>query len=173
MLYKFDNNKPVIGKNTYVSQLAHVIGNVEIADNCYIGHGVILRGDYGRIEIKSGTAVEEGVIMHAPPDELCSIGEKVTIGHGAVIHSRRIDNFAVIGMGAVLSLRSEVGVWAIIGEGGIVKSNQLIPDEVVAVGNPVKIVRKVESRDKDHWNKGKQVYIDLAKKYLETGMKTV
>ena len=69
MLYKFDGNQPAVGKDTYVSDSAKVIGNVIIGDNCYIGHGSILRGDYGRIEIGDGTAEEEVLIVHAPPGD--------------------------------------------------------------------------------------------------------
>lgn len=89
MMRSFRNREPQIGEDTYVSEYAILIGDVRVGDNCYIGHGAILRGDYGSIEIGSGTAVEEGVIIHAPPDETCSIGNKVTIGHGAIIHSSR------------------------------------------------------------------------------------
>ncbi len=74
MLFEFDGNKPCIGRGAYVSETAQVIGDVVIGDNCYVGHGAILRGDYGRIEIGSGTAVEEGVIIHAPPGGLNRIG---------------------------------------------------------------------------------------------------
>lgn len=99
MLYSFRNREPRIGKKTYVSEHALLIGDVRIGDNCYIGHGAILRGDYGSIEIESGTAVEEGVVMHAPPDGICRVGKKVTIGHGAIIHASSIGDFAAIGMG--------------------------------------------------------------------------
>jgi len=75
MLYKFDGKQPVVGENSYVSDTARVIGDVVIEDNCYIGHGAILRGDYGRIEIGDGTAVEEGVIVHAPPNDVNRIGK--------------------------------------------------------------------------------------------------
>lgn len=170
MLYSFDGKQPSIGKDTYVSETALVIGDVTIGDNCYIGHGAILRGDYGRIEIGSGTAVEEGVVMHAPPNETCKIGEKVTIGHGAVIHSQEIGPMAVIGMGAVASIRSKIGSWSIVAEGAVVKMNQEIPDHVVAAGNPAKVVRDVQERDKEFWINGKQIYIDLAAKYLKIGM---
>ncbi len=84
MLYSFRNKAPTIGNDSYVSEHALVIGDVKIGDNCYIGHGAIIRGDYGSIEIGSGTAIEDGVIVHAPPDEVCRIGNKVTIGHGCV-----------------------------------------------------------------------------------------
>ncbi|RJR51075.1 MAG: hypothetical protein C4576_04295 [Desulfobacteraceae bacterium] len=85
MLYRFGGKQPVVGKDTYVSDLASVIGDVIVGSSCYIGHGAILRGDYGRIEVGDGTAVEEGVIVHAPPGETNRIGKRVTIGRGAVM----------------------------------------------------------------------------------------
>jgi carbonic anhydrase/acetyltransferase-like protein (isoleucine patch superfamily) len=170
MQYEFDGRTPVISSTAYVSDLATVIGDVVIAENCYIGHGAILRGDYGRIEIGPGTAVEEGVIIHAPPEHVSQIGQKVTLGHGAIIHGNRIADFAVIGMGAILSIWSEVGEWAIVAEGAIVKLRQRIPDHVVAAGNPASIIRDISSQDQELWNYGKQLYIDLAAKYLRTGL---
>jgi len=163
----FRNRQPQIGKDTYVSKYAILIGDVRIGDNCYIGHGAILRGDYGCIEIDSGTAVEEGVIMHAPPGETCRVGNKVTIGHGAIIHSSYIGDMAVIGMGTVLSIFAEVGEGAIIAEGSTVKMGQKIPPGIVARGNPAKVVRNVEDKDRKFWDWGKQLYIDLAKEYLQ------
>ena len=173
MLYRFDGKQPVVGKETYVSDLAMVIGDVVIGDNCYIGHGAILRGDYGRIEIGDGTAIEEGVIIHAPPNDIHSIGRKVTVGHGAILHGKYIRDLASIGMGAILSLLSDVGEGSIIAEGSIVKLNQVIPANVVAAGNPAKVVREIQPRDEEFWSYGKQLYIDLAKKYLDIGMTQV
>ena len=170
MLYRFDNREPKIGERTYASESALLIGDVRIGDNCYIGHGAILRGDYGTIEIGDGTAVEEGVVIHAPPEETCWIGEKVTIGHGAVIHSKSIGDFAVIGMGAIVSAWAEVGEGTIVAEGSVVKREQKVPAGVVAAGNPARVVREVSRKDEDFWNRGKQLYIDLAKKYLDIGM---
>jgi carbonic anhydrase/acetyltransferase-like protein (isoleucine patch superfamily) len=173
MLYKFNGNQPTVGEDTYVSDLARVIGNVTIGNNCYIGHGAIVRGDYGRIEIGDGTAVEEGVIIHAPPEDTGRIGNRVTIGHGAVVHGKIIGNGAVIGMGAVVSLWSEIGDQTIIAEGGIVKFKQIVPPRVVAAGNPAKIMREITQKDKKFWDWGKQIYIDLAKQYLREDIEPV
>lgn len=173
MLFEFDGNVPRIGKNTYVSDTAQVIGDVTIADNCYVGHGAILRGDYGTIDIKAGTAVEEGVIIHSPPKGLHLIGKSVTIGHGAVLHGNVVGDFSVIGMGSILSIFSQTGVWSIVGEGALVRANQKISDNMVAVGNPAREVRDVNDGDRELWSYGKQVYVDLARKYLESPMKQV
>ena len=173
MIFEFDGNTPVIGEGSYVSETAQVIGDVHIGKHCYIGHGAIIRGEYGYIESGDGTAVEEGVIIHAPPQCRHIIGKSVTLGHGAILHGNRVGDYSVIGMGAVLSIFSETGEWSIVGEGSLVRANQKIPSAVVAVGNPAKEVRDVSDQDRELWTFGKQVYVDLAQKYLDSPMKQV
>jgi carbonic anhydrase/acetyltransferase-like protein (isoleucine patch superfamily) len=173
MLFSFMGRMPRIGQNTYVSDTAQVIGDVTVGDNCYIGHGAILRGDYGRIVIGPASAVEEAVVIHAPPDETMEIGERVTIGHGAIAHGKSIGELSVIGMGAVLSIGSDIGAGAIIGEGSIVTMKQVVPPRVVALGNPARTVREVTPDDIAFWKQAKQLYIDLAKKYCEHGLQPI
>lgn len=164
-IYRFGDRIPVVGKGAYVSESAQVIGDVVIETDCYIGHGAIVRGDYGSISIGAGTAVEENALIHIRPQGKSLIGKKVTIGHGAIVHSNLIDDFAVIGMGAVLSFDVEIGEWAIVGEGCIVPAGTKIPPEKIALGIPAKISGKVQQSQKDFWLYGKQLYIDLAHHY--------
>ncbi len=173
MLFRFDGRQPQIHETAYVSETAQVIGDVDIAQDCYIGHGAILRGDYGRIVIGAGSAIEEGVIIHAPPDAVNEIGERVTVGHGAILHGSSIGNGAVVGMGAVLSIFSEVGEGAIVAEGGIVRFQQKVPANKVVGGNPAEVLRDVREGDRLLWDYGKQLYIDLAAKYLDIGMERI
>lgn len=173
MLYSFDNREPSVGSDSYVSETAIVIGDVRIGENCYIGHGAILRGDYGRIEVGSGSAVEEGAVLHAPPEQTCRLGPRVTIGHGAVVHCKEIGDDAVIGMGSVVSIRAVIGPRTIVAEGAVVPMEKEFPRDVVIAGNPAKILREIGQKDVDHWQWGKQLYMDLAKKYLQIGMHRV
>jgi carbonic anhydrase/acetyltransferase-like protein (isoleucine patch superfamily) len=170
MLYTFDGKSPVVGRDTYVSETAVVIGDVRIGNCCYVGHGAIVRGDYGTIIIGDGTAVEEGVIVHAPPQGRCVIGKRVTLGHGAIIHAAVVGDAATIGMGAVVSIRAMVGSRAIVAEGAVVKRGQTVPDSVVVAGNPARVVRKVSPEDEANGDWAQQLYIDLAAKYLKIGM---
>jgi carbonic anhydrase/acetyltransferase-like protein (isoleucine patch superfamily) len=170
MFYRFDGRTPVVGTGTYVSETATVIGDVRIGDRCYIGHGAILRGDYGTIEIGNETAVEEGVIIHAPPDDSCIIGEGVVIGHGAIVHAKAIHDSAGIGMGAVLSIRSEIGFGAVVAEGCVVKQGQQISDGVVVAGNPARKIKDMSQKDIEFWAMSRKIYVDLADKYLRLGL---
>jgi carbonic anhydrase/acetyltransferase-like protein (isoleucine patch superfamily) len=173
MYFAFNGRRPQVGSHSYVSDTAQIIGDVAICDNCYIGHGTILRGDYGRIIIGAGSAIEEAVVIHAPPNETAEVGERVTVGHGAIVHGKRIGALAVIGMGAILSIGSEVGDGAIIGEGSVVTIKQVIPARVVALGNPARMIREVNADDVAFWEHAKQLYVDLAKEYLEQRLKPI
>jgi carbonic anhydrase/acetyltransferase-like protein (isoleucine patch superfamily) len=173
MFYSFDGRVPSVGNGTYVSETAQVIGDVRIGSNCYIGHGAILRGDYGTIEVGNETVIEEGVVVHAPPNEACTIGNRVVVGHGAIIHSRSIGESAMIGMGAILSIRSDIGGRSIIAEGAVVKQGQQVPASVVMAGNPSRKVRDITQVDRDNQDMSVELYTNLARKYLDIGMKEV
>ena len=165
-LYQFEGRKPQVAKGAFVAESALVIGDVQIGKDAYIGHGVILRGDYGTIIVGEGTAIEEGVIVHARPNDRTIFGNRVTVGHGAMIHNAQIRDYAVIGMRATISDYSVVGEWTIIGEMGLVKNGQNVPDGVVAVGIPVKVAGKVDKKQKEFWSYGKKLYVDMAHRYL-------
>jgi carbonic anhydrase/acetyltransferase-like protein (isoleucine patch superfamily) len=173
MLYRFDGKEPVFGSGTYVSETALIIGDVRVGNDCYIGHGVILRGDYGTIEIGDETAVEEGVVVHAPPDDVCSIGKGVILGHGAIIHAKRIGDFCGIGMGAILSIRSEISDGTTVAEGTIVKREQKIPAGIIVAGNPAKKIRDMSQKEKEFWDYSRDLYVDLAHKYCKIGMERI
>ena len=173
MFYRFDGKEPVIGANTYVSETALLIGDVRIGKRCYIGHGVILRGDYGTIEIDDEVTIEEGVIVHAPPGECCSISRGVVIGHGAIVHAKSVGENAGIGMGAILSVRSEVGKESVVAEGAVVKQGQQVPGSILVAGNPAKKIRGVSQKDRDLWDYTRKLYGNLALKYLAIGMHRV
>jgi carbonic anhydrase/acetyltransferase-like protein (isoleucine patch superfamily) len=173
MFYDFDGRVPSVGDATYVSETAQVIGDVRIGRNCYIGHGAILRADYGSISVGNESVIEEGVVIHAPPDEPCMIGNRVVVGHGAIIHARSIGDSAMIGMGAILSIRSEIGSRSVIAEGAVVKRGQQVPACVVMAGNPSRKIREVTQTDRDNQNMSVEIYTNLAEKYLAKGMKEV
>ncbi|MHC1567235.1 MAG: gamma carbonic anhydrase family protein [Candidatus Syntropharchaeia archaeon] len=166
-LYEFEGKIPRIGRDTYVSEHADIIGDVIIGDNCFIGPGARIRGDYGRIIIGSRVSIQENCILHAAPETKLVIGDSVNVGHGAILHHCRVGDRSIIGMGAIVSYGAEIGEECIIGEGCVVERNQKIPSRKIAVGIPARIIGDVEE-EKLGW-KGKksyEMYSELAKRYL-------
>ncbi len=171
MIYEFEGKRPEIGEGSYVAESAVIIGDVSIGERCFIAPGAVLRGDYGRIIIGNGTAIEDNVVVHARPGETTIIGNHVTVGHGAIIHTPTIEDWAVIGMGAIVSDFARVGRWAAIGEGAVVKNRQEIPDESIAVGVPAKIIGKVSEDYKKQWTEFKKIYEYLAEKRYPSSLR--
>jgi carbonic anhydrase/acetyltransferase-like protein (isoleucine patch superfamily) len=172
-IYEFEKRKPIIGKGTFIFKSADIIGDVRIGENCYIGPGARIRGDYGSIRIGNNTAVEENVVIHARPDEKTSIGNNVTIGHAAIVHNAIINDWAVIGMGSIVSDWAEVGKWAVVAEGALVKNKQKIPEKAISVGVPAKVISEVSEDYIKQWTRYKKIYSDLAKKRFPKSLKEV
>ncbi|MGD8564811.1 MAG: gamma carbonic anhydrase family protein [Candidatus Bathyarchaeota archaeon] len=165
VLYRFASRKPSIGERTYVSQSAEVIGKVTIGSQCYIGPGAKIRGDYGEILIGDKTSIEENCVIHARPKGTCKVGSMVTVGHGAILHNCTIKDYAVIGMGSIVSDYAVVGTWSVVGEGCVVKNKQIIEDGKIVIGIPAKTVGEVSKDYRKLWTNFKILYTDLALKY--------
>lgn len=172
-IYEFENKKPRIGKGTFIFPSADIIGDVTMGENCYVGPGARIRADYGSINIGDNTAVEENVVIHARPGEQASIGNFVTIGHAAIIHNATIRDWAVIGIGSIVSDYADIGQWAAIAEGAVVKNKQQIPENAIAVGVPAKIVSEITEDYKKQWTEFKKIYADLAKNRFPTSLREV
>jgi len=168
----FEDRVPIIGKECFVHPSADVIGKVTMGDHCYVGPGARVRGDYGEIVMGDYASIEENCVVHARPDEICKIGSHTTIGHGAILHNCTIKDWAVIGMGSIVSDYAVVGVWSVVGEGAVVKNNSEVPDGKVVVGVPAKVIADTTDEYKELWTRFKGMYADLAKRYPK-GLKNI
>jgi carbonic anhydrase/acetyltransferase-like protein (isoleucine patch superfamily) len=170
-LYEFEGKRPSIGTGLFVPETADVIGDVTIGDECFIGVGVRIRGDYGTILIGSRTSVQENVVIHARDGDKTVVGENVQLGHGCILHNCTVTDNAVIGVGAIITDYAVVGNWAIIGEGAVVRG--IISDGAVAVGVPAREIGRVTDEQKREWLYYKDKYAELASKRYPKSFKRI
>lgn len=166
-IFSFEGRRPVIHEGSYIFPSAAVIGKVTIGEGVWVGPGAAIRGDYGEIIIGGHTAVEENCVIHARPGEKTVIGEHVTLGHGCIVHTGTVADWAIIGMGAIVSDFAKVGRWAAIGEGAVVKNRADIPEDSIAVGVPAKVVGKVDEEYKKVWTEYKWNYNSFCERYTK------
>lgn len=171
-IYQLEDRIPKIGENNFIADSAEIIGEVVIGNNCYIGHGARIRGDYGSIEIGDYSIVEDNCVIHARPEDKCTIGKHVTLGHGAVIHNATIHDWAMIGMGAIVSDYATVGEWGVVAEGAVIRNKQEIPPNKVAVGVPAQVIADVKDDYKKLWTRYKNLYLELGQKNIK-GLKKI
>lgn len=167
MIYSFNNFIPVIHGSSFIHPLAAVTGNVIIGKDCYIGPGVALRGDWGKIIIEDGCNVQENCIIHMFPGVAVLLKPGAHIGHGAIIHGATIGTNCLVGMNAVIMDNVELGDECIIGALTFIKQNEKIPARSLVAGNPGKIIRQVTDEMLAWKTEGTKLYQSLPKEMFE------
>ncbi len=164
-IYEFEGRKPVVPESCYVDGTATVIGLVELGEDCFIGPGARIKGDYGHIIIGDASNVQENCIIHARPGCEAVIGSGVTIGHGAILHGPRIGDNTVIGMGAIVPDNVVVGERCIVAEGTVLANGSQIPPGSVVMGIPGKVRNELSGEMEQYAVVSSGVYVDMAKRY--------
>ena len=161
-IYSWDSIVPVIDPSAFVHPEAVVIGDVFIGAACYVGPGAVLRGDFGRIVMETGSNLQESCVVHAFPGKDLVVEEAGHIGHGAVLHGCRIGRNAMVGMNAVVMDEAVVGADSIVAALAFVKAGAVIPPRSLAVGSPANVLREL-SDDEITWkSRGTAIYQRLA-----------
>jgi phenylacetic acid degradation protein len=167
MIYSFKEFIPVIHESSFIHPQAAITGNVIIGKNCYIGPGVALRGDWGKIIIEDGCNVQENCTIQMFPGLTVLLKENAHIGHGAVIHGSVIGKNCLVGMNSVVMDDVELGDECIVGALTFIKEAEKIPTRSLVAGNPGKIIKQV-SDDMIAWKtKGTELYQSLPKDMFE------
>ena len=172
MIKSFNGKTPKIAASAYVSEAAYIVGDVEIGENCSIWPGAIIRGDSGKVVIGNNTAIEDNCVVHSgmPADPDTFIGDMTNVGHGAVIHGKRIGNNVLVGINAVVLHNVEIGNYCLIGAGCVVSEGMKIPDNSFVVGVPGKIKGKVPE-EKLFWLKSVPgEYVEMGRQYKAEGL---
>lgn len=174
MIRSVNGKTPRIAPSAFVSEAAYVVGDVEIGENASIWPGAVIRADFGSIRIGAETAVEDNCVIHSgSPSSACGdvvIGNRVIIGHGAVLNGRRIGDNVLIGMNAIILHDVEIGSACIIAAGTLVEQGKIIPERSFVFGSPGQIGG--EPTEKQLWwvFEGYKGYLELAEQYKRGGL---
>lgn len=164
--YSIDGIVPVVDPASFVHPTASVIGDVIIEAGCYVGPGASLRGDFGRLVMKSGGNLQDGCIVHGFPDTDTVLEEDAHIGHGAVVHGATIRRNALVGMNAVIMDGAVIGEAAFVAAMAFVKAGFEVPARHLAAGIPAKVLRPLTEQEIAWKAEGTREYQALARRCL-------
>ena len=160
MLIEYEGITPTnIHSSVFVAPGAMVIGDVSIGEESSVWFNCVLRGDLEPIRIGCRTNIQDGTVIHMDKEIPCLIGDDVTVGHGAILHSCVIGNEALIGMGAILLTECKIGERAIVAAGTLVREGQEVPPGTVAMGVPAKVRREATEAELERVRHGKDDYV--------------
>ncbi len=167
-VYAINGVTPVVDPGAFVHPTATLIGDVIVATGCYVGPGASLRGDFGRLELRAGSNVQDCCTLHGFPGTDTVIEEDGHIGHGAILHGCIVRKNALVGMNAVVNDNAVVGESAIVAAMGFVKAGMVIPPRTLAAGVPAKIVRRLTDEELAWKVEGTKSYQALTVRSLAT-----
>lgn len=148
MIYTLGDRKlETVDDDFYVAPGAQLIGSVTLGRAATVWFNCVLRADGDRIVVGDGTNVQDGTIIHVDPGSPALLGNNVTIGHRALLHSCFIGEGSLIANGAMILDRVRIGRDCLIAAGALVPPDKEIPDGSVVMGAPGKIVRRVTESD--------------------------
>lgn len=159
------NHNLRIGDGVFIAENATLLGDVTIGDSSGVWFGAVLRGDRDRIVVGAGSNVQDNVTVHASTGFPTLIGDRVSIGHGAIVHGCTISDEVLVGMGAIVMNGAVVGEGSIIGAGAVVTEGKVVPPGSVVVGVPGKVVKQVDEAQREHIRENAKVYVEMAGRY--------
>lgn len=172
-IYEFEGKRPVIPASTFIHPQAVIIGDVIFGENCYVGAGAVVRGDYGNIIIGDGTNIQENCVIHSEPETTAEFEANVLIGHGAIVHGPCIiKHNTTVGMGAVINSGVTIEEESLLAAGSVLPPNKTIPKRKIAMGNPAKIVKDLDDNMLAYNKIATKLYQDLAARCKE-GLKLI
>jgi carbonic anhydrase/acetyltransferase-like protein (isoleucine patch superfamily) len=149
----------------YVARSAVVTGDVVCSAGVNLWFGVIIRADLARITLGPRVNLQDGVIVHTDCDLPQDIDEGVVVGHGAILHGRRIGRDSLIGMGARLLSGCEIGAECLVAAGTLVPENRKVPPRSVVMGVPGKVLRPLSDEELERTRWINAHYLEMAKKH--------
>ena len=154
------SSKGKIAESAFIAENATIIGNVEIGEEVGVWYGAVIRADFNTVKIGNRANVQDNVVVHVTENSPCTLGDGVSLGHGAIIHGATIEDNVLVGMGAVVMDNAVIGANSIIAAGAVVSGGVVIPPNSLVVGVPGKVKKELPP-EAAGGKKNADVYVEL------------
>ncbi|MGV9340631.1 gamma carbonic anhydrase family protein [Streptomyces sp. NPDC003688] len=155
--------EPKIDQDAFVAPTASVIGDVTLGAGASVWYGAVVRGDAERIAVGADANVQDNVTLHADPGFPLTVGERVSIGHNAVVHGATVEDDCLIGMGATVLNGAVIGAGSLVAAQALVPQGMVVPPGSLVAGVPAKVKRALSEEERQGVTLNGTLYVELAK----------
>ena len=168
MIRAFRGAIPQIAPSAYVDASAQLIGSVTIGERSSVWPNVVIRADINTITVGEESSVQDNSVLHCDAGEFrLLIGNRVTIGHLAMLHGCTIEDECLIGIGAIILNGARIGKGSVVAAGAMVPEGMQVPPASMVMGVPAKIKREVTPEEQERFRLNAQSYVENAKLYRD------
>jgi len=166
VLISLDFGTPQVATSAVILPTAIVIGDAIVGEHASLWYGCVVRADEATIKIGEYANLQDGVIVHADSGFPATIGDRVTVGHGAVIHGATVESDCLIGMQATILNGASIGAGSLVAAGSVVKEGTQIPPGSMVAGVPAQVRREVSDAERRLIQESWRGYVDRAARHV-------
>ncbi len=159
--------KPKIDPSAFVAPTAVLYGDITVGPRAVIMFGTVIRAELDALSIGAESNVQDNCVFHVDTGFPLLLGNRVTVGHAAVVHGATIGDNCLIGIGARALNGSNMGEGAWLAAGSILTEGKSIPPWTLALGIPAKPVRELTEAEIAAQSEGVDQYLKLAAAYRQ------
>ncbi len=143
-IYACGDLRPQLAADVLVAPGAVLYGAIQIGAGSSVWFNATIRGDVHWVRIGQMTNVQDGAVLHVTHDTApLQIGNRVTIGHSAIVHGCTIGDECLVGMGATVLDGAVMQDRSMVAAGAVVSPGTVVPSGVIVAGIPAKPLRKL------------------------------
>lgn len=136
---------PKFGKDCFLADNATIVGDVVLGDHCSVWFNSVIRGDVNAIKIGNRVNIQDAAIIHCTYEKAATtIGNSVSIGHRAIVHGCTLEDYVLVGMGAIVMDHAVVQKNSLIAAGAVVKENTVVESGTIWAGVPARKVKEID-----------------------------
>jgi carbonic anhydrase/acetyltransferase-like protein (isoleucine patch superfamily) len=154
--------KPQVDPEAFTAPASVVLGDVRLAPGSSVWYHAVLRGDCESISVGADSNIQDNSTVHADPGFPAVIGERVTVGHNAVLHGCVIEDEVLVGMGSTVLNGAHVGSGSLIAANALVPQGMRVPPGSLVAGVPAKVRRELTDEEREMVRINAAHYVDLA-----------
>ncbi|MER6163439.1 gamma carbonic anhydrase family protein [Streptomyces violaceorubidus] len=158
---------PQLDAEAFVAPTASVIGDVTLHAGASVWYGAVLRGDVERISVGANSNVQDNCTLHADPGFPVTVGERVSIGHNAVVHGATVEDDCLIGMGATVLNGAVIGAGSLVAAQALVPQGVRVPPGSLVTGVPARVRRELTEEERQGVTLNGTMYAALAGQHRE------
>ena len=165
MIITFAGTTPTVEDGAWVADNATVLGDVVLGSGTGVWFGAVIRADTASIRVGTDSNVQDNCVLHADPDAPLSVGDRVSIGHTAVLHGCTVESDVLVGMGAIVLNHARIGTGSLVAAGALVLEGTVVPPGSLVAGVPGKVRRPLTDEEQQHVRANAEHYVALARQH--------
>ncbi|MFJ1609646.1 gamma carbonic anhydrase family protein [Streptomyces sp. NPDC088253] len=158
---------PQVDPEAFAAPMSVVIGDVTLHAGASVWYGAVLRADFGPIVIGADSNIQDNCTLHVDPGFPITVGERVSVGHNAVLHGATVEDDCLIGMGATVLNGAVIGAGSLVAAQALVPQGMQVPPGSLVAGVPAKVKRPLTEEERQGLTLNGTFYVDLAKTHKQ------